>query len=79
MTKRRKPSRIDDSYTVIADLFKVSNVYVRRVVADEAHAIYKGKKPLAIRQAYLEYKNSKQAIIAQLQHYKKITPLKQTA
>jgi len=78
-TKRLHNQRRDDAATVIAELFDKTPDYIRQVIRDERHIRYKGKRSLAIRQAYLEYKNSKQAIIAQLQHYKKNTPLKQTA
>ena len=58
--------RRDDNAAVIAELFNLTQDYVRKVVADTKHQRYKGDKPKEIRKAYLKYKYSKEKIINQL-------------
>ncbi len=72
---RKKTNRLhlvrDGASIVIANTFSVTADYVRKVIRDTNHSKYKGVKPQAIRRAYLKYKHSKEAIIAQLQEYKR--------
>jgi hypothetical protein len=65
--RKRKPLKIDDSYTVVAQLFKVSNSYVRKIVADTRHIRHKNERTIAIRQAYLAYKHGKQELIKKIE------------
>ncbi len=68
--KQRKQVKRDDTAIILSQLFNCDDSYIRRVVKDTKHQIHKGEKTMNIRKAYLEYKHSKQAIIAELQKYK---------
>lgn len=62
-----KVKKYDDTATVIANVFKKDVSYIRKIIADTGHVRYKGKKPMQIRRAYLQYKYSKERIIQKLQ------------
>lgn len=69
MQKAKRPrNKIEDSYTVVAKLFTCTPNYVRQVVADTKHQRHKGKKTIAIRQAYLAYKYGKEKLIKKIQN-----------
>jgi len=66
-TRKRKPTKIDDSYTIVAQLFSCSNSYVRKIIADSKQQRHKGKRCLEIRKAYLAYKYGKQELIKKIE------------
>lgn len=61
----------DSTTKVIAELFGKTPSYVSKVMADTKHIIYKGKNPMAIRQAYLEYKQEHKRVIKKLRQFRK--------
>ena len=58
--------RRDDTTSTIAQLFDCDDSYVRKIMADKEHIIYKGERAMAIRRAYLKYKHGKAKLIQKI-------------
>ncbi|TAG31898.1 MAG: hypothetical protein EAZ35_02280 [Sphingobacteriia bacterium] len=64
--------RYDDAVQIVADFYKVTPSYIRKVIKDKDQRIYKGPNPERIRTVYNQYKSGKNILIKQIEQLVKL-------